>query len=259
MGPVGSGTRPGRLRPRLSPPPIRPPAPQPAGAEAPGDRHRRWLRLGLRPGFIAGHRAGTVAELAYPMLLAAHGVPAWLLRIGFGRSAMSRHRLVERLGRSSLAVAHHRGGAPLPARVPEGPRPRPQGPRPAPSGVGRLPCRLRGGVPTADGRASTVVCPAGPARPGARDADEAVGRDGALRSGLRPSGMPSHEQRGGPPDEPAVPADGCGPGSARPSGPLRVAAEGPGAAAGLPPLCPAERPPPDLRQPRGSAQGQAPP
>jgi len=53
----------------------------------------------LRPSFIAGYMAGTVDELAYPLLLAAHGVPAWLLKIGFGRSEMYWHRLVERLGR----------------------------------------------------------------------------------------------------------------------------------------------------------------
>jgi hypothetical protein len=56
----------------------------------------------LRPSFIAGYMTGTVDELAYPLLLAAHGVPPWLLKIGFGHSEMYWHRLVERLGRSSL-------------------------------------------------------------------------------------------------------------------------------------------------------------
>ncbi len=62
-----------------------------------------------------------------------------------------------------------------------------------------------------------MVCHANLDRPGARDADEAVEQDGVLRGGLCPSGMPSHEQRGGPPDEPAVPTDVCKPGLARPS------------------------------------------
>jgi hypothetical protein len=57
---------------------------------------------GLRPSFIAGYMTGTVDELAYPLLLAAHGVPPWLLRVGFGHSEMFWHRLVERLGHSSL-------------------------------------------------------------------------------------------------------------------------------------------------------------
>ncbi len=31
---------------------------------------------------------GTVDELAYPLLLAEHGVPFWLLTLGFGHSDM---------------------------------------------------------------------------------------------------------------------------------------------------------------------------
>ena len=58
-------------------------------------------------------------------------------------------------------------------------------------------------------RASAVVCNANLDRLGARDADEAVEQDGVLRGGLFPSGMPSHEQRGGPSHEPAVPTDVC--------------------------------------------------
>jgi hypothetical protein len=58
---------------------------------------------------------GTVDELAYPLLLAAHGVPPWLLKVGFGHSEMYWHRLVERLGRSSLVGATVRD----PARLPE--------------------------------------------------------------------------------------------------------------------------------------------
>jgi hypothetical protein len=68
----------------------------------------------LRPGFIAGHMAGTVDELAYPLLLAAHGVPAWLLKAGFGRSAMDWHRVVERPGRSSLVGTTVRDATRLP-------------------------------------------------------------------------------------------------------------------------------------------------
>ena len=56
----------------------------------------------LRPSFIAGSMAGTADELAYPLLLATHGVPPWLLKIGFGHSEMFWYRLVERLGRSHL-------------------------------------------------------------------------------------------------------------------------------------------------------------
>src|SRR4051794_20274228 len=40
----------------------------------------------LRPSFRTGSMTGTIDELAYPLLLAAHGVPAWLLKIGFGHS-----------------------------------------------------------------------------------------------------------------------------------------------------------------------------
>jgi hypothetical protein len=71
----------------------------------------------LRPSFIAGYMAGTVDELAYPLLLAAHGVPAWLLKIGFGRSEMYWHRLVERLGRTSLVGATVRDPARLPTHL----------------------------------------------------------------------------------------------------------------------------------------------
>ena len=71
----------------------------------------------LRPSFIAGYMAGTVDELAYPMLLAAHGVPPWLLKLGFGRNEMFWHRLVERLGRSSLVGTTVRDAAGLPKHL----------------------------------------------------------------------------------------------------------------------------------------------
>ncbi len=69
----------------------------------------------LRPSFVTGYMTGTVEELAYPLLLVAHGVPAWLLAIGFGHSEMFWHRVVERLGRNSLGGATVRD----PARLPE--------------------------------------------------------------------------------------------------------------------------------------------
>ncbi len=59
--------------------------------------------------------AGTADEWAYSLLLAAHGVPIWLLKVGFGHSEMFWHRLVERLGRSSLVRTTVRD----PARLPE--------------------------------------------------------------------------------------------------------------------------------------------
>jgi hypothetical protein len=71
----------------------------------------------LRPGFIAGYMAGTVDELAYPLLLASYGVPPWLLKIGFGHSAMYWYRLIERLGRSSLVGATVRDPARLPTHL----------------------------------------------------------------------------------------------------------------------------------------------
>jgi hypothetical protein len=56
----------------------------------------------LRPSFLISYMTGTIDDLAYPLLLVAHGVPAWLLAIGFGHGEMYWHRLVERLGRNSL-------------------------------------------------------------------------------------------------------------------------------------------------------------
>jgi hypothetical protein len=69
----------------------------------------------LRPSFVASYMAGTVDDLAYPLLMAAHGVPPWLLKIGFGHSEMYWYRVVERLGRSSLVGTTVRD----PARLPE--------------------------------------------------------------------------------------------------------------------------------------------
>jgi hypothetical protein len=71
----------------------------------------------LRPSFVTAYMTGTVEELAYPLLLAAHGVPAWLLTSGFGHSDMYWYRLIERLGRNSLVGATVRGAARLPAHL----------------------------------------------------------------------------------------------------------------------------------------------
>jgi len=56
----------------------------------------------LRPSFVSSYLTGTVDELAYPLLLATHGVPVWLLTIGFGHNDMYWYRVIERLGRNSL-------------------------------------------------------------------------------------------------------------------------------------------------------------
>ena len=47
----------------------------------------------LRPSFIFSYMTGTADELAYPLLLAAHGVPFWLLTLGFGHNDMFWYRL----------------------------------------------------------------------------------------------------------------------------------------------------------------------
>ena len=56
----------------------------------------------LRPSFIFSYMTGTVDRLAYPLLLATHGVPFWLLTLGFGHNDMYWYRLIERLGRNSV-------------------------------------------------------------------------------------------------------------------------------------------------------------
>jgi hypothetical protein len=71
----------------------------------------------LRPSFLAGYMAGTADELAYPLLLAAHGVPAWLLKVGFGHSEMYWNRLLERLGRCSLVGTTVRDPVRLPMHL----------------------------------------------------------------------------------------------------------------------------------------------
>src|SRR4051794_25056504 len=71
----------------------------------------------LRPSFITSYMTGTVEELACPLLLAAHGVPSWLLTIGFGHSDMYWYRVIERLGRNSLVGTTVRDAARLPAHL----------------------------------------------------------------------------------------------------------------------------------------------
>jgi hypothetical protein len=71
----------------------------------------------LRPSFVIGYMTGTVEELAYPLLLASHGVAPWLLKIGFGHSEMFWYRLVERLGRCSLVGTTVRDPAQLPEHL----------------------------------------------------------------------------------------------------------------------------------------------
>src|SRR5271166_2279509 len=71
----------------------------------------------LRPSFIFSYMTGTVDQLAYPLLLAAHGVPPWLLTIGFGHSDMYWYRVIERLGRNSLVGTTVQDSAQLPEHL----------------------------------------------------------------------------------------------------------------------------------------------
>jgi hypothetical protein len=69
----------------------------------------------LRPSFIFSSRTGTVDQLAYPLLWATHGVPPWLLTIGFGHNDMFWYRRIERLGRNSVVGTTVPDPAQLPA------------------------------------------------------------------------------------------------------------------------------------------------
>ena len=71
----------------------------------------------LRPSFIFSYMTGTVDELAYPLLLATHGVPFWLLTLGFGHNDMFWYRLIERLGRNSLVGTTVHDPAQLPTHL----------------------------------------------------------------------------------------------------------------------------------------------
>lgn len=79
----------------------------PESKKLPGIRLRQ-LRLAdgrvftLRPSFVLGYMAGTVDEVAYPLLLLSFGVPTWVVTQGFGHNDMYWQRLVERLGRNSV-------------------------------------------------------------------------------------------------------------------------------------------------------------
>jgi hypothetical protein len=42
----------------------------------------------LRPSFVMSYMMGDAEDLSFPLLLAAHGVPAWLLVSGDGRNEM---------------------------------------------------------------------------------------------------------------------------------------------------------------------------
>jgi hypothetical protein len=75
--------------------------------------HTYWLR----PSFVTCYMTGTVDELAYPLLLAAHGVPPWLLTLGFGHHDMYWYRLIERLGRNSLVGSTVRDAPRLPEHL----------------------------------------------------------------------------------------------------------------------------------------------
>ena len=71
----------------------------------------------LRPSFIFSYMTGIVDQLAYPLLLAVHGVPPWLLTIGFGHSDMYWYRVIERLGRNSLVGTTVHDSAQLPEHL----------------------------------------------------------------------------------------------------------------------------------------------
>ena len=71
----------------------------------------------LRPSFLFCYMTGTVDELAYPLLLAEHGVPPWLLTVGFGHSDMYWYRHIERLGRNSLVGTTVRDKTRLPTHL----------------------------------------------------------------------------------------------------------------------------------------------
>lgn len=77
------------------------------------DKSQFWLR----PSFVMSYMMGDVEDLSYPLLLAAHGVPAWLLVAGFGRSEMYWQRVLERLGRSSLVGTTVRDPVRLPTHL----------------------------------------------------------------------------------------------------------------------------------------------
>lgn len=94
----------------------------PVSKKLPGVRLRQ-LRLAdgrvftLRPSFVLSYLAGTVDEVAYPLLLLSYGVPTWVVTHGFGHNDMFWQRLVERLGRNSLVGTTVRDPQRLPAHL----------------------------------------------------------------------------------------------------------------------------------------------
>jgi hypothetical protein len=80
----------------------------PESKKLPGIRLRQLrLRDGrvftLRPSFVLSYMAGTVEDVEFPLLLLSFGVPPWVLTWGFGHNDMYWYRLLERIGRNSLA------------------------------------------------------------------------------------------------------------------------------------------------------------
>src|SRR4051812_44468222 len=102
MGTGGPGVVPGRLRPGLSTSWLRPPVAQaPRGEAAEGRVGRRHLVLAsaqLRRRLHDRDRRRIGVSLAPGLAWR----PPWLLVIGFGHGEMFWHRVIERLGHSSL-------------------------------------------------------------------------------------------------------------------------------------------------------------
>ncbi len=57
---------------------------------------------------------GTIDKLKHPLLLASFGMPNWVLTEIFGHNAMYWHRVVERIGRTSLVGTTVRDSKRLP-------------------------------------------------------------------------------------------------------------------------------------------------
>ena len=80
----------------------------PESRKMPGVRLRQ-LRLrdgrvfSLRPSFVMSYMMGDIDELEGPLLLLSIGTPCWIVTKIFGHNDMKWQRLLERLGRSSLA------------------------------------------------------------------------------------------------------------------------------------------------------------
>ncbi len=94
----------------------------PESRKMPGVRLRQ-LRLqdgrvfSLRPSFVMSYMMGDIDELEGPLLLLSIGVPCWVVTKIFGYNDMKWQRLLERLGRSSLAGSTVRDPARLPQHL----------------------------------------------------------------------------------------------------------------------------------------------